>query len=274
MQVESENTTSNGALTTTLLDDPEAQPYMSPALQLVDSTEYDTIRRTIERMKSQEGQVFEVRAIDVPQAYGSPATFSGYYDDYDRMAIDICGLEQEYRPPAIWCTLNPVYPDLLCWADNCLVKWPAHTTADQHILRRGKLFVDVDTVKVPGVGISDISATDQELEYARTRAREIREYLRDNYIKTEPSLIGMSGNGYHLLYDIDKPNTEKSRDTLEQFLAHLSERFSDQYVEVDETVFNASRMIKIYGTWARKGFHVPRLGRVHRKSYILQENEL
>ncbi len=45
----------------------------------------------------------------------------------------------------------------------------------------------------------------------------------------------------------------------------------DDRVSIDTTVGNAARIWKLYGTTARKGDEVYRLGRVHRTSRILKK---
>ncbi len=60
-----------------------------------------------------------------------------------------------------------------------------------------------------------------------------------------------SGNGWHLLYRIELPNDEHSKALIEKFLSRLKQLFP----MVDAGNFNASRVCKIYGSWARKGAH-------------------
>ena len=52
-------------------------------------------------------------------------------------------------------------------------------------------------------------------------------------------------------------------------LAALADRFDGDAVRIDRNVFNPARIWKLYGTLARKGDSVPRLGRVHRVSRVL-----
>ena len=60
-----------------------------------------------------------------------------------------------------------------------------------------------------------------------------------------------------LLYPIDFPNDDQARDLVKGVLEGLAQRFDTDTVEVDQTVFNASRIIKLYGTVANKGDHTP-----------------
>ena len=63
------------------------------------------------------------------------------------------------------------------------------------------------------------------------------------------------------------PNNPESADLVKRFLESLSNRFSDDVVAVDTSVWNASRICKLYGTMTRKGSNHP--SRPWRKSAIL-----
>src|SRR5262245_30023658 len=71
----------------------------------------------------------------------------------------------------------------------------------------------------------------------------------------------------HLLYAVDLPNDDAATMLLENVLKALAGRFNDGRVKVDQSVFNAGRVVKAYGTVARKGDDVPE--RPHRLSRIL-----
>ena len=79
-------------------------------------------------------------------------------------------------------------------------------------------------------------------------------------------VLVMAGNGWHLLYRIDLPNDEASRDLIKRLLERLSQQFNSGGVEVDTSVFNASRISKVPGTWVCKGDDLP--DRPHRQSRI------
>ena len=53
------------------------------------------------------------------------------------------------------------------------------------------------------------------------------------------------------------PNTEEVRDTISQFLQSVALMFTDEKVDIDEAVFNAARICKLYGTTAKKGANLP-----------------
>src|SRR6185312_8998085 len=88
-----------------------------------------------------------------------------------------------------------------------------------------------------------------------TRGRAIYTYLSER--EWPKPAVAHSGNGVHLLYRVDLPNDEESRDLIKHGLEALAARFDDDAVKVDRTVFNAARIIKLHGTVATKGDHVP-----------------
>ncbi|PQJ96957.1 hypothetical protein [Chromatium okenii] len=49
----------------------------------------------------------------------------------------------------------------------------------------------------------------------------------------------------------------------------LAEQFDTDIVKVDPTVYNPSRISKLYGTTACKGDEVPEMGIIHRQAKLL-----
>jgi hypothetical protein len=136
------------------------------------------------------------------------------------------------------------------------------TTTDGEILRRRLIFIDFDGANRP----AGISATRHELEAAREKARSVAQFLAGR--KWEAPIAAMSGNGYHLLYRTDMPNDRDSAELVRKFLASLSLMFDDEAIKIDISVFNASRIGKVYGTVAKKGDDTPE--RPHRRSVLLK----
>ena len=56
--------------------------------------------------------------------------------------------------------------------------------------------------------------------------------------------------GLHLLYRVELP---VDSDLLKRCLEALALRFDDAAVKIDRTVFNPSRIVKLYGTLTQKG---------------------
>ena len=204
-----------------------------------------------------EGQVAEVRAL------GKRGTASGYFDDQTKLAAAVSGIERMGEYSGIYITLNPVNPDLLARRANRLEtrlgKGDA-STGDNDIISRRWLAIDIDPLRPSGV-----SSSDEEHAAALSKAEHIAGYLSD--LGWPDPVVADSGNGAHLLYRIDLPNDDQSRDLVKGVLETLHILFSDTSAEVDRAVFNASRIWKLYGTTSRKGDNVSK--RPHRLSKIL-----
>lgn len=201
------------------------------------------------------GQVFEVRLLH----HNRKRVDAGYFDHPSHAATSIAALQDQYA--GIYFTPNPVDPDLAARSYNRIQPWATLTTMDNHVTRRRWLLIDVDPKRPSG-----ISSTDVELQNAFKVAQTIANMLNFEYGWPMPC-INVSGNGAHVLYPIDEPNTEEVRDVVHNFLKTLNGRFAALGCEVDTTTFNAARIFRVPGTWARKGDNVPQ--RPHRKAYMV-----
>jgi len=203
------------------------------------------------------GQVVEVRAIT------EEGMASGYFNDLDALAaavepLDAAGVQGTY------ITLNGVNPALLSRRANRIkgrLSKKDATTADSDIILRRWLPIDIDPVRPSGV-----SSTDEEHQAALVKAAEIAAFLGRERGWSAP-VFADSGNGAHLLYRIDLPNDDASRDLVKKCLDVLDMLFSDQSCGIDTANYNAARIWKLYGTVSRKGDHTPE--RPHRRSHLL-----
>ena len=211
------------------------------------------------------GSVFEVRAFGCSGK--SPAyngwtgnAVSGYFNDIQKAVDAIMKLEECSHPEAIYTTLNSVNSSLLARADNRLIGRPKTTTADKDVSILGHLLLDFDPIRASG-----ISSTEDELKKALELRSRVINYLESEY-GVRPLLTGMSGNGGHAIYRLPEqlPNTPDNVELLKQVLTSLSIQFANDSVEIDRSVFNPSRITKIFGTTARKGENVT--DRPHRLS--------
>ncbi|MBA3715434.1 MAG: hypothetical protein H0W76_23760, partial [Pyrinomonadaceae bacterium] len=204
------------------------------------------------------GAVVEMR---VPKA-GRYKTVSGYYTDLAKLAADAAKWSGE--ADGVYISLNPVNQALFARAANRCVAYAERTTQDEHITSRRWLFIDCDAKRPAG-----ISATDDEHAAALQRAEEVRAFLRE--LGFPEPVYADSGNGGHLLYRVDLPNTAEVTALLKQCLAALRFRFDDTAIEIDSSTYNASRMIKLYGTLAAKGDDIPE--RPHRYTRLMNVPE-
>jgi len=205
-------------------------------------------------------QVVELR---VPKS-GKYGTISGYFSDHEKLAQELEALSGTVG--AVYYTLNPVNPSLLARANNRTETYTRNTTNDapDNIIKRRWLFVDCDPIRP-----SDISSTDEEKQAAKQQVTDIRACL--TALGWPEPVVADSGNGYHLLYRIDLPNDDPTRTLLESALKALAARFDNSAVKIDQTVFNASRITKAYGTMACKGDSIPE--RPHRLSKMFKAPE-
>jgi len=201
------------------------------------------------------GDVIEVRI-----AKTRVHTVSGYFDNASIVPHAIYSADERYRAAGIYYVINPIQPALLGRAYNRFKEFAEHTTADNNILGRRWLPVDLDPVRPAG-----ISSSDEEHASAIERARTIADDMEAEWGRP---IIGDSGNGAHLLYRIDLPNDPEALGYVTRALAELDRRYSDDAVKVDVTCANAARIWKVYGTVARKGDSIP--GRPHRISRIIE----
>lgn len=223
--------------------------------------------RTWELVKA-DNAIVEVRALDCSGkckawAGWATSTVSGYFDDATAFVDAVTALDQEGKASGIYASLNPVRPDLLARAVNRLIAISKHgtTTDDTHILARRWLLLDFDPIRPTG-----ISSTQAELKAALDVADRAREDLA---LHGWPAPVkACSGNGIHLLYRVDLPNDDAAKNRLRGVLKNLSSIYGTATVGLDTSVFNAARIVKLYGTAARKGDKTA--DRPHRRSQFLE----
>jgi hypothetical protein len=205
-----------------------------------------------------EGTVTELRALDATIAGDRWAgVFSGYFDNAEAFADAAMNIR---NAKGIYFIPNPVDPALLARACNRIRRAPrGESTADTNIVRRKWLLIDADAVRPSG-----ISANAIEHEAAHHRMADVLQFLHDERGWGDP-IEADSGNGAHLLYPVDAPTDDGG--VFHGILKDLSSRFSDNKVTVDTSVFNASRIWKLYGTPACKGDSTSE--RPHRLARIL-----
>lgn len=202
-----------------------------------------------------ENTVFEIRCLT-----SSRRIDSGYFDSPAHAANALLNVAGYYT--GIYITPNPLNGDLLARSYNRITEWAQDTTMDPHVERRKWILIDFDAKRPTG-----ISSNEAEHQAAIAKARKVSGLLSVIYGWPQP-MLNDSGNGCHLMYQIDEPNTEEVRDEIAKFLKCLSAKHSDEQVEVDVVNFNAARIWRLPGTYARKGDSTP--DRPHRKARIVQ----
>lgn len=171
----------------------------------------------------------------------------GYYDGNNREALAKAAAQLNGQS-AVYVTLNPIDQQLISRHANRVETYAKESVTDSNVISRRWLLVDVDPVRP-----KNTPATDDQLSQAKVRARAIFSYLRQ--AGWSDPVTADSGNGVHLLYRIDLPNDDASRDLIKGVLQTLAKQFDTPTISVDQSVFNAGRIVKLYGTVANKGDH-------------------
>jgi hypothetical protein len=200
----------------------------------------EEIRRAL-ALLFQPGDVVELRAPGSRQG-----TLSGYFDDMEALAS--AAVRWSGTVPAIYVTMNPVKPALLARAVNRVIPYAKITTGDADILVRRWLLCDLDPTRPTG-----ISSTDAEHAAALAAARACRQWLIEQGIPSASLVLADSGNGGHVLARIDLPNTPESTMLVRRCLEATARACTTADVGLDLTVYNAARIVKLYGTVAAKG---------------------
>ena len=212
---------------------------------------HSEVRKTFETL-IESGVFTEVRILNTKQG-----TLSGYYNDVDKLIEHIQRYDGNYN---IYITMNALSEGIEARGKNHLKSYAKNTTSDKEIRCRRWILIDLDPERPAG-----ISSTEQELKLSEELGRKIQGYLTDCGFP-EP-VTALSGNGFHLLYPVELPNTPEMTSLAKGFLGALDSRFSTEQVKVDTTTYNAARITKLYGTVSCKGDSTEE--RPHRRSKIL-----
>lgn len=182
----------------------------------------------------------EIRCLD------GQRTYSGYYHNIDNIIRDIEPLSE--RPNMqIYFVLNTIKED--CYdrqQQERMVEKPKNTTTDADIEGRNFILLDFDPERPSGVG-----STDEQLKDAHTVAKKVYTFLNEQGFSS--LIVCKSGNGIHCLIPIKLANSADNTKLVERFLKAIAMLFNTETVHVDTKVGNASRICKLYGTYAKKG---------------------
>ena len=217
-----------------------------------DATE---IKKAISILKP-DNELFEIRIIR------GRSSISGYFRDAD--SVIACLGQQNLKGANVYMTVQRVHEGCearVQWnqfIDSGREKIP--TTSDFDITAYKYIPIDLDPVRPAG-----ISSTAEELKAAEDLRGQVVEYMAEQDFKK--CITAFSGNGYHLLFPVDLPNTDENKEYVRSILLRLDELFSNPRCHVDTTAFNPARIFKLYGTLAQKGRSTE--SRPHRMSKLL-----
>ena len=194
------------------------------------------IRKWYEILKD-NNELTEIRILDGKKSY------SGYFKDIET----IINALKPFDNSNIYFALNTIND--ACYSRSQAGKImlnPKAQTSDGDIILRRWLLIDIDP-KRP----SDTNASIVEKKRAEFLMRRVGVFLRD--MGFPQPIVADSGNGYHLLYKINLEVSDVNTSLIKRFLSFLALQFDDNYVQIDTSVYNNSRICKLYGTYSRKG---------------------
>ena len=214
----------------------------------------DEIRKW-HRVFKPNNELFEIRVL-------GNKTYSAYFYDVEEAIKAL----QPYDNYQIYFTVNKV-------KDACsgrtqfgvFERVDGSATSKNDIESRQWLPIDID-VERP----SKISASEEEKEYAHKKAGEVFIFLRS--VGFPEPIVCDSSSGYHIYYPIDISNTSENETLIKSFYSVLSNFFTDDRVKIDVVVGDANRIMRLYGTWGRKGRNSE--DRPHRLSKILSSPDI
>lgn len=211
--------------------------------------DFQEIRKWHSIFKRQD-ELFEIRIL-------GDRTWSGYFYDVEEAIKQLVPFDNAN----IYYSINEVKKACASRAQfNCFKQVKGTATSKQDIEHRWWLPIDVDCERPSGV-----SSTNDEKAKAHKKAQDVFRFLRDNGFST-PSVCD-SSSGYHILYPIDLDNTQESEDVIKEFLEILSNNFTDEHVKIDVVLHDANRILRLCGTFGRKGRSTE--DRPHRMAKIL-----
>jgi len=188
----------------------------------------------------QKGRLTEIRIL-------GKYTQSGYYKNVENIIRDLG--QCEHQGGAVYFVFNT--PKDAVYGRKQSEKMSSEnkmaTTQDGDIAKRNFVLVDLDCV----TGVSDVNSTEEEKAFALAKCREVFRYLRKEGFND--GIVDDSANGYHIFIPCDLDNTDENTELVKRFLYALSMMFSDEHVKVDTSVYNASRIAKLPGTFSAKG---------------------
>ena len=208
------------------------------------------------------GGMTELRALGRGPRKGVWSAFVGP-DDIDAVVEALAPLPGSPRPvfpdwprcgeANLYFSLNPVKPEAVPARGPSLFTRVNRTTRDKDVLAYTMFVVDVDPERMP----RDRAATDAEKAEALAVATTIRDELRAAKVE---AMLADSGNGYHLLVPLIAAIGDEVgpvAHAVHGVLRAFAGRFSTTGASVDTSVYNPSRILKLYGSLAMKGENTP-----------------
>lgn len=215
------------------------------------------------------GELFEVRAF----AQADRMIFAGWFNAAPGVGSVVADKLKGLGPiEGAFFTPHRIKPDAISAHRIGVMarqtKRTGGTTRDEDIAERVYLLVDVDPVRAPGC--EKMGATLAETMAAAELADKVKADLTEFFGRP---LVVDSGNGFHLYFRLPAPEPggpilDDDNDAITTILRLLADRYDNEHAKIDTTVRNASRVMKLPGTWTRKGDATD--DRPHRIAKILE----
>lgn len=212
--------------------------------------DFDEIRKWHSIFKP-NNELFEIRVL-------GDKTYSAYFTDIEEAIKQL----PKYDNSQIYFTVNKVNDACASRKQfNNFMLVQGTATSKNDIIRRLFIPIDIDVERPSG-----ICSTNEEKEYAHQKALTVFRFLQENNF-AEP-VICDSSSGYHIYYPVDMEADQQSENDIKKFFGILSNFFTDDRVKIDRQVGDANRIMRLSGTWSRKGRNTPE--RPHRMAKILR----
>ena len=212
--------------------------------------DFDEIRKWHSIFKP-NNELFEIRVL-------GDKTYSAYFTDIEEAIKQL----PKYDNSQIYFTVNKVNDACASRKQfNNFMLVQGTATSKNDITRRLFIPIDIDVERPSG-----ICSTNEEKEYAHQKALTVFKFLKENNF-AEP-VICDSSSGYHIYYPVDMEADQQSESDVKKFFGILSNFFTDERVKIDRQVGDANRIMRLCGTWSRKGRNTPE--RPHRMAKILR----
>lgn len=207
-----------------------------------------------------DGELFEIRLL----AGKNDKTYSGYFTDVEDAIKAIIPFDAT-KMYQVYFTVNEVNPACSSRKQyNQFMIVSGSATSKNDIVHRWVLPIDID-VKRP----TDISSTDEEKNYAYQKANDVYVFL--NQCGFPQPIVCDSSSGYHMYYPIDLENNADTEKLVYTFYEVLGTIFTDDRIKIDRSVGDANRIMRLPGSWGRKGRDSEE--RPHRMAYVMSSPE-
>lgn len=169
--------------------------------------------------------------------------YSGYFTDVETLISEV----KQFAQYNIYFIINQMQESCIGREQyNKIIKNPLSTTSDSDIVGRGFVFLDIDVKKATGT-----NSNEEEFEYAKQTTNKVYKFLKDNGLLSV--IVNVSGNGCHLFIPCHIAATKENDDLIKRFTTAMGIMFSDEKIEIDQSIFNRARIAKLPGTYSRKG---------------------